>query len=115
MRQELPPDSHLRPPMPCLETIHSVNSEPSPRVSKSMAVGVTRQPSKAERSAAKNMKDAKRRGWRGIKKDDSSKRKEKRFDVASSAGWSDVPSMPSNVRDWEDYETKKAGKKCRVM
>lgn len=80
-----------------------------------MAVGVTRQPSRAERSAAKNIKDAKKRGWRGMKKDDSSKRKEKRFDVASSAGWSDVPSMPSDVRDWQDYKAKKAGKKCRVM
>ncbi|KIN04171.1 hypothetical protein OIDMADRAFT_40243 [Oidiodendron maius Zn] len=114
VRQGLP-ESHLQPPMPHLETIHSVNSEPSPWVSKPMAVGVSRQPSRAERSAAKNIKDAKKRGWRGMKKDDSSKRKEKRFDVASSAGWSDVPSMPSDVRDWQDYKAKKAGKKCRVM
>jgi hypothetical protein len=71
-------------------------------------MGVARQPSRAERSAAKNIKDAKKRGWRAT-------RKQKRSDAASSAGWSDVPTVGSDMRGWEDPKQKKAGKKCRVM
>jgi hypothetical protein len=80
-----------------------------------MPIGVVRQPSRAERSAAKNIKDAKKKGWRGMRKDESSKRKGKRSDAASSAGWSDVPSMAPDMRGWNDEKQKRAGKKCRVM
>lgn len=116
-----PQDSHLRPPMQRLETIHSVNSAsesatPTPWIPKPMTVGVNRQPSRAERSAAKNIKDAKKRGWRAMRKEENSKQRGKRSDAASSAGWSDVTStMPSGMRGWSDEKQKKAGKKCRVM
>ncbi|KAK0119049.1 hypothetical protein ONS95_007912 [Cadophora gregata] len=104
--------SNLRPPMPRLETIHSQTSdrgEPSPFFGqKSTMVG--RQPSRAERSAAKNIKDAKKRGWRASMRKE---KKDKFGDGASSAGWTDVSresGMPGNYGEKE----KKEGK-CVVM
>lgn len=118
LRQATPPDSHLRPSMPRLETIHSVNSvaEPSPFMAKSTTVGVGRQPSRAERSAAKNIKDAKKRGWRvAMRKEENSKSKGKWSDAASSSGWTDVPTE-SGTRAWSDErQRKKSGTKCTVM
>ncbi|KAK5663446.1 hypothetical protein OQA88_3875 [Cercophora sp. LCS_1] len=56
---------------------------------------LNRKQSRAERSAAKNIADAKRRGWAGRTK--SSKRKKKQqerdFDAASSAAWTDVTTF----------------------
>jgi len=65
-----------------------------------------RKPSRAERSAAINLEQAKRRGWGGTRKD---KKKKKNRDGASSAGWTDV------TRDSYGDETKKKGSKCVVM
>lgn len=113
MRQGPPQDPNLRPPMPRLDTIHSVNSagEFAPWMPRSMGVGVARQPSRAERSAAKNIKDAKKKGWRGLRKED---KRGKRSDAASSAGWSDVTHP--DARGWNDETPqKKSGKRCRVM
>lgn len=112
-------DTNLRPAMPRLETIHSVNSagEQTPGLPKPMAVGVARQPSRAERSAAKNIKDAKKRGWRAaMRKNDNWKGKEKnkRSDAASSAGWTDVLSE-SGTTNWGDERQRKNGSKCMVM
>ncbi|RSM15651.1 hypothetical protein CEP52_000690 [Fusarium oligoseptatum] len=65
---------------------------------------VNRRPSRAERSAAKNIKDAKKRGWTGKGK----KKKKKAADAASSAGWTDI-STGSVDKD------KEKEKKCVVM
>ena len=52
-----------------------------------VAVGVVRQPNRAERSAAKNITDAMKRGWRAaMRKDENMKNKGKRLDKARS--WS---------------------------
>ncbi|KAF4625010.1 hypothetical protein G7Y89_g13157 [Cudoniella acicularis] len=102
----------LRPPIQRLETIHSIasNGEPSPYFAqKAMNVGVGRQPSRAERSAAKNIKDAKKRGWRASVYREK-KKKDKYGDTASSAGWTDV-SAGSGPKGLE----KKTGGKCMVM
>ena len=113
----------LRLPLQRLDTIHSMNSnggEPSPWMGqKAMTLG--RQPSRAERGAAKNIKDAKKRGWRasmrGEGKNDAGKgKKEKWSDGASSAGWTDVSrenGMRSNGK-FGEREKEKSGK-CVVM
>ncbi|UNI14588.1 hypothetical protein JDV02_001203 [Purpureocillium takamizusanense] len=79
---------------------------PSSRASPSI---INRRPSRAERSAARNMKDARKKGWTGEK---NKKKKNKKgwkdagtvYEVASSAGWTDV-SFPSGPKE----------KKCIVM
>jgi len=81
-------------------------------------VGIGRQPSRAERSAAKNIKDAKKRGWRAaIRKEDNWKNKWKRSDANSSPGWTDVPSIAPEIRTrgWNEEKQSKDGKKCTVM
>ncbi|KAG9235736.1 hypothetical protein BJ875DRAFT_494745 [Amylocarpus encephaloides] len=107
--------SNLRPPMARLETINSITSqgEPSPFLpAKPMAVGISRNPSRAERGAAKNIQDAKKKGWRqsmyGPKKEKKSK-KDKYGDTASSSGWTDVTHGSRK----EDMERKSS--KCIVM
>jgi hypothetical protein len=107
----------LRPPMQRLETIHSQSSasgEPSPYFAQK-AIMIGRQPSRAERSAAKNIKDAKKRGWRASMRKEE-KKKEKFGDAASSAGWTDV-STQSGMRYWDrDAQRKeKSNGKCVVM
>ncbi|OAA37245.1 F-box domain protein [Metarhizium rileyi] len=52
--------------------------------------GVNRRRSRAERSAAKNMKDAKKRGWMPKKK--------RKGSVTDSAGWVDIPT-PSKTKE----------------
>ncbi|KAK4128559.1 hypothetical protein N657DRAFT_639038 [Parathielavia appendiculata] len=70
---------------------------------------LSRKQSRAERSAAKNVADAKRRGWtgrststRGSKRGRGGKKKkknkEREFDVASSAAWTDVTVTAYSVR-----------------
>ncbi|KAK3941578.1 hypothetical protein QBC46DRAFT_311439 [Diplogelasinospora grovesii] len=59
--------------------------------------------SRAERSAAKNIADAKRRGWSGRsrsknKKKDKKKKKERDLDAASSAAWTDVTTHSTRSR-----------------
>ncbi|KAL2072519.1 hypothetical protein VTL71DRAFT_11862 [Oculimacula yallundae] len=103
---------NLRPPMTRLETIHSQTSdrgEPSPYfVQKSMVM--SRQPSRAERGAAKNIKDAKKKGWRSSMRKE---KKEKFGDGASSAGWTDV-SRESGMVGRVGQKEKREGK-CLVM
>lgn len=102
----------LRPTVERLETIYSVASATSatmlpvvsstsnthatyllaPTGSASTTVRVpslNRKQSRAERSAAKNIADAKKRGWNGRKRG-GKKTKERDIDVASSAAWTDV-------------------------
>ncbi|KAK4043643.1 hypothetical protein C8A01DRAFT_43401 [Parachaetomium inaequale] len=67
---------------------------------------LSRKQSRAERSAAKNVADAKRRGWSGSRSTRSKsgrgkgkgKKKEREFDVASSAAWTDVTVTGYSVR-----------------
>ena len=73
-----------------------------PGSSRGSPTGVSRKPSRAERSAAKNMQDARKRGWTGKKKS----KKE------STAG-----HEASGVVEWTDMASPVApkGKKCVVM
>ncbi|KAK7970554.1 hypothetical protein PG996_001017 [Apiospora saccharicola] len=68
---------------------------------------LSRRPSRARRSAAKNVQDAKTRGWAGRRK----QKKAHENDAASSAAWTDVTWASNAPRDG------KAGKgsKCTVM
>ncbi|KAL3424876.1 hypothetical protein PVAG01_04157 [Phlyctema vagabunda] len=104
-----PPPPDMRPPMARLETIRSVSSmgEPSPfyMAPKQMTLGRT--PSRAERSAAKNIKDAKKKGWR------ASMRKGRSKEVASAP----VPVTRSygSSESESGQKNDKTGGKCVVM
>ncbi|KAF5575044.1 hypothetical protein FPCIR_13347 [Fusarium pseudocircinatum] len=119
------PGSNQRPTVERLETIYSIASShggnpaaavplpnqqvpawlhaPPVPVTRTSPT-VNRRPSRAERSAAKNIKDAKKRGWSAKPK------KKKTADAASSAGWTDI-STGSGEREKE----KEKDKKCIVM
>ncbi|OBT47622.1 hypothetical protein VE00_02935 [Pseudogymnoascus sp. WSF 3629] len=100
----------LRPHMTRLDTIYSISSNgdgPAHTPTWPIAAGVSRRASRAERSAAINMQQAKQRGWRGTMKR-KDKKKKKDYDVASSAGWTDVTTA--------SYASKKEKKgKCAIM
>lgn len=103
----------MRPPMSRLETIHSVGSNADAAAQLASArrptiVGVSRNTSRAERSAAINIQEAKRRGWGGTKRE---KKKKKDKDGASSAGWTDV----SREFGEEGPMPKKKGGACKMM
>jgi hypothetical protein len=69
-------------------------------------VGVTRNGSRAERSAALNIREAKKRGWDPSRS--RKKRKRKDAESASNAGWTDVSptsAFPENLKE----------KRCLVM
>lgn len=143
----------LRPTMERLETIHSIASATSatgvstipstsnthaayllaPTGSASTTVRVpslNRKLSRAERSAAKNIADAKKRGWNGRKKG-GKKKKERDVDVASSAAWTDVTTTSGmssftgmfssggkkekGVPKSGQGKDEKGGKKCVIM
>ena len=120
VRQTSSSSPNLRAPLQRLDTIHSISSnggEPSTWMSqKQMTVG--RQPSRAERGAAKNIKDAKTKGWRArMTKEgnhDGKASKEKWGDGASSAGWTDI-SRESGTRSAGRLGERQNGGKCRVM
>jgi len=104
-----------------LETIYSVGptagpsapggygflSAPAPDASQSTRPSsLNRKQSRAERSAARNMADAKRKGWRGRQKSNGkkqqrlarkNKKKDADFDAASSAAWTDVTASSSGA------------------
>ncbi|KAK8049710.1 hypothetical protein PG994_011440 [Apiospora phragmitis] len=67
---------------------------------------LSRRPSRARRSAARNVQDAKTRGWAGRRKQ---KKAEKELDAASSAAWTDVTWASTAPKDG------KAGKGSRCM
>jgi hypothetical protein len=76
-----------------------------------------RQPSRAERSAAKNIKDAKKKGWRSsMQRRDKKPKKDKIGDGASSAGgWTDV-SRDSAFRHGQDRGNgDEKSSKCAIM
>lgn len=86
---------------------------------------LNRKQSRAERSAAKNIADAKRRGWRGRSRSKSTKRKkakqkERDLDAASSAAWTDVTTFSHRSLGFGrsgsgDGHRAKGDKKCVVM
>jgi hypothetical protein len=129
-------NSNLRPHVQRLDTICSVNSmgeayDFGGKVGNGNVGnfvvgngGVVRTPSRAERSAAKNIKDAKKRGWRGGGKGDREREKERkkkeRWEGASSAGWTDVSEMRGVVGEGmrEGQNGRVGGKKsakCVIM
>jgi hypothetical protein len=112
-----PPSSstqNLRPRMQRLETIHSVASQGA-LSTLSRGTSLLRRPSRAtsraERSAALNIQQAKRRGWGGTRKDKKKKKKKTDKDGVSSAGWTDV----SRDSFGEEGRGKKKGTRCVVM
>ncbi|KYK54350.1 F-box domain protein [Drechmeria coniospora] len=70
--------------------------------------GVSRQASKAKRSAAKNMQDARKKGWTG-------KKKKQRMEGQMDSGVANV--APSQDGGWRDVSPPlvQKGKKCVVM
>lgn len=129
----------LRPAADRLDTIMSASSGhlmPPPNgpgpgsISSGKRVpSLNRKQSRAERSAAKNMADAKRRGWaaRGRAKGKKSKHEERDFDAASSAAWTDVTTFSHRslgfgrgggggaVGQQKGEKGEKGDKKCVVM
>ncbi|KAF4992109.1 hypothetical protein FGRMN_7387 [Fusarium graminum] len=120
------PGSSQRPTVERLETIYSIASShggnPPPILPLSnqqvpawlnaplvpvtrASPTVMRRPSRAERSAAKNIKDAKKRGWTA-----KSKKKKKAVDAVSSAGWTDI-----STGSGEKEKEKEKDRKCIVM
>jgi hypothetical protein len=94
-----------------LDTIYSVVSNgdaPSHAPTWPVPVAVSRRASRAERSAAFNMQQAKQKGWRGTMK---RKSKKKDLDAASSAGWTDVTTASYAS---ESGRKEKKGK-CAIM
>ncbi len=107
-------ETGYRPPISRLETIHSVAStgDAAAHLANSVRptiVGVSRQTSRAERSAAINIQEAKRRGWRGSTKKKKKEKMRKGEDGASGAGWTDVSPLDESVKP------KKVASKCKVM
>ncbi|TGO83229.1 hypothetical protein BPOR_0679g00020 [Botrytis porri] len=110
----------LRPPLQRLETIHSAASTRVTSPYNIPPIPISRQPSRAERSASRNVKNAKKNGWR---KSMMAKRTKNKSDVASSAGWTDVTwdSRPATspaivVEDAEmQPQQKKNAAKCVIM
>lgn len=80
---------------------------------------VTRKPSRAERGAAKNMRDAKKRGWRPKTKKDKESKLPQHQQLhqghpglgLEDSGWTDVAPPPPP----KDYKESKKDKKCVVM
>jgi len=138
----------LRPTAERLENIYSVAPiasqsqnpnflmAPAPPASGSVSSAgrvpsLNRKQSRAERSAAKNIADAKRRGWGGRSRSKSkrkkSKQKERDFDAASSAAWTDVTTFSHRSLGFgrsgsstgqaagQHAKGEKGDKKCVVM
>lgn len=119
------PGSATRPTVERLETIYSIAPSTtsqsqqqaprrnlfapfrrSPSVSPGVPVGVTRNGSRAERSAALNIREAKKRGWDPSKSRKKKKRKD--FEAASNAGWTDI--SPTSA-----FRENLKEKRCLVM
>ncbi len=115
----------LRPTVERLETIYSTASTqqatPGPAghlMTPSQATrqsSLNRKQSRAERSAAKNIADAKRRGWRRSKSK-RRKMKELNFDTANSAAWTDVTGSSRGMNTYHvsvsSEQRGKGGKMC---
>lgn len=93
-------------PLPNQQVPAWLNAPPVPVTRTSPTVN--RRPSRAERSAAKNIMDAKKRGWTAKHK--KQKKKKKAADAASSAGWTDI-----SIGSGEKEKEKEKDRKCIVM
>lgn len=99
-----------RPPFSRLETIHSLssaNGQPSPYYVRKLGT-VNRRPSRPERSAARNFNDAKKKGYRALRKVKNSEK----GDGRSVAGWTNVSTEESQMDTFG--KEKKVGK-CVTM
>ena len=78
-----------------------VPSAPGSTSSTTRVPSLNRRQSRAERSAAKNIADAKRKGWAGRTRAKSTKRKKKQKDddAMSTAAWTDVTTGSYGERD----------------
>ncbi|RYP43525.1 hypothetical protein DL770_011608 [Monosporascus sp. CRB-9-2] len=87
---------------------YAASAPPQPLTASSLRhhTSLSRRQSRARRSAAKNISDAKTRGWTGRKKN----RKRKDVETASATGWTDVPWPGGAPVAWQKKE-----KKCAVM
>lgn len=99
---------------------------PAPSDFSSRMSSLNRRASRAERSAAKNMADAKKKGWRPgrskSKKSKTRRSREPEFDMMSQSAWTDVTWTTAGRRGRRPYnaplaEQQVAGKdrKCVVM
>ncbi|KAH7023231.1 hypothetical protein EDB80DRAFT_807069 [Ilyonectria destructans] len=89
-------------PVPAQQSVPAWLNAPAVPVARP-SPGVNRRPSRAERSAAKNIQDAKKRGWKS-----KTKKRKKNTDAASSAGWTDISTNSAKA-------DKEKDKKCVVM
>lgn len=83
---------------------------------------LNRRQSRAERSAAKNIADAKRRGWSGRRKSTKRQRKNNNrqreradYDAASSAAWTDVTTASARSGGGGGGRSEMRDKKCVIM
>ena len=74
-----------------------------------------RQPSRAERSAAKNIKDAKKKGWRASMQREKKLKKDRIGDGGSSAGWTDISRDSGYGQRNAETVADEKGSKCTVM
>ncbi|KAK8088926.1 hypothetical protein PG997_003887 [Apiospora hydei] len=73
---------------------------------------LSRRPSRARRSAARNVQDAKTRGWAGRRKQ---KKAEKELDAASSAAWTDVTWASNAPKDGKAGKGSKCVRSCDTL
>lgn len=114
---------HLGPNHPIAPAVD--NSDFSSRIS-----SLNRRPSRAERSAAKNMADAKKKGWRPgrskSKKRKKTQLREPEFDIMSQSAWTDVtasavsaanrpPRRIYNLPNAHMHVKVEKDKKCVIM
>ncbi|RYP54185.1 hypothetical protein DL768_000964 [Monosporascus sp. mg162] len=87
---------------------YAASAPPQPLTASSLRhhTSLSRRQSRARRSAAKNISDAKTRGWTGRKRN----RNRKDVETASATGWTDVPCAGGAPAAWQKKE-----KKCAVM
>ncbi|RDW73973.1 hypothetical protein BP5796_07415 [Coleophoma crateriformis] len=112
-RLAIPEDPESQPSMARLETIRSVDSaaEPSPAFISPKPLTLARTSSRAEKSAAKNIQDAKKRGWRASLRKDKSKTKATRSqDQIDIIDWTNLSSEHVAME-----KESKSGGKCAVM
>ncbi|RYP19148.1 hypothetical protein DL766_008500 [Monosporascus sp. MC13-8B] len=88
--------------------LYAASAPPQPLTASSLRnhTSLSRRQSRARRGAAKNISDAKTRGWRGRKKN----RKRKDVETASATGWTDVTWAGGAPAAGQKKE-----KKCAVM
>lgn len=96
-----------------------LNAPPvAPSAVSSSRLSLNRRPSRAERSAAKNISDAKKKGWRPgrskSKKAKKNTRNEPEFDMMSQSAWTDV-TWPTAGRDRNRRTYNPGGQRMKGM